>query len=142
MFPFAGPPFLPFHSWARRAEDLWPSPLQILIHPEYGLWHAYRGALGFAQELELPPSASPAHPCLKCSAQPCLQACPTGAFEPGSFHAEACIDHLRNGEGGDCLDRGCRARRACPVGRGFVYPPAQARFHMSAFLSCHAGLQS
>ena len=38
-------PYLPFQQWAMRAEGLRPSPLGILMHPEYGLWHAYRGAL-------------------------------------------------------------------------------------------------
>lgn len=45
VFPFKGPPFYPFQQWARRAEALSPSPLGMLIHPEYGLWHAYRGRL-------------------------------------------------------------------------------------------------
>src|SRR3546814_16164033 len=30
---------------------------------------------------------------------------------------------------------GCRARRACPVGRAYRYPPAQARLHMAAFIA-------
>src|SRR4030095_137820 len=41
--------------WAMRAEAVAPSPLGILIHPDYGLWHAYRGALAFAERLALPP---------------------------------------------------------------------------------------
>jgi hypothetical protein len=32
------------------------------------------------------------------------------------------------------MDLGCRARRACPVGRGYHYDPKQAAFHMRAFL--------
>jgi hypothetical protein len=32
---------------------------------------------------------------------------------------------------------GCLARRACPVGQAHVYGPAQARFHMAAFLAAH-----
>jgi len=43
LFPFGGPPYLPFQRWAMRAEPVAPSPLGILIHPDYGLWHAYRG---------------------------------------------------------------------------------------------------
>jgi hypothetical protein len=42
VFPFEKP-YLPFQQWAMRAEGLRPSPLGILMHPEYGLWHAYRG---------------------------------------------------------------------------------------------------
>src|SRR5262245_47622298 len=46
LFPFDGPPFLPVQQWAQRAEPVHPSPIGILIHPRYGLWHSYRGALG------------------------------------------------------------------------------------------------
>lgn len=35
-------PYLPFQQWAMEAEGLRPSPLGILSHPVYGLWHAYR----------------------------------------------------------------------------------------------------
>lgn len=42
LFPFGGPPYLPFQRWARRAEPVAPSPIGILIHPDWGLWHAYR----------------------------------------------------------------------------------------------------
>ena len=43
-----------------RAEAVAPSPLGILIHPDYGLWHAYRGALAFAERLALPRARGPA----------------------------------------------------------------------------------
>ena len=46
-------PYLPFQQWAMRAEGLRPSPLGILMHPEYGLWHAYRGALLFDVEIPI-----------------------------------------------------------------------------------------
>ena len=42
FFPFGGPPFWPFQQWARRAEPVHPSPIGVLIHPRYGLWHSYR----------------------------------------------------------------------------------------------------
>ena len=29
-----------------RAEGLKPSPLGVLVHPDFGLWHGYRGAIG------------------------------------------------------------------------------------------------
>ncbi len=31
------------------AEGLKPSPLGLLMHPEYGLWHGYRGAILFGE---------------------------------------------------------------------------------------------
>ena len=49
LFPFGGPPFLPFIRWALRADTVWPSVMGPLIHPRYGLWHAYRGALSFSE---------------------------------------------------------------------------------------------
>ena len=48
LYPFDGPPYRPFQRWAMRAEPVAPSPLGLFIHPEYGLWHAYRAALVFA----------------------------------------------------------------------------------------------
>ncbi len=46
----------------------------------------------------------------------------------------ACLDHLGNEAGGECLHGGCLARRACPVGAKFQYPRPQAHFHQKAFL--------
>ena len=40
LFPFGGPPHFPFQQWARRAEPVHPSPIGLLIHPIYGLWHS------------------------------------------------------------------------------------------------------
>ena len=60
LFPFDGPPYWPFQRWAQRAESVFPSPLGILIHPEHGLWHAYRAALVFAERIDLPPRAAAA----------------------------------------------------------------------------------
>ena len=63
LFPFGGPPHHPFQRWARRADpSLSPSPLGILIHPEFGLWHALRGALLYRERLELPAAARPGQP--------------------------------------------------------------------------------
>jgi hypothetical protein len=33
------------------------------------------------------------------------------------------------------MTRACLARRACPVGAEYIYRPAQAEFHMAAFLA-------
>ena len=43
--------------------SLSPSPLGILIHPEFGLWHALRGALLFRDRLELPAIEARPSPC-------------------------------------------------------------------------------
>src|SRR3990170_4538644 len=125
LFPFGAPPFLPFQRWAMRAEPVAPSPLGILIHPEYGLWHAYRGALAFAVRLDLPPRSRRPRPCDSCPDRPCLTACPVGAFVAGGYDVAACLGHISGAAGADCMELGCRARRACPVGREHAYPPDQ-----------------
>lgn len=135
LYPFAGPPYWPFQRWARRAESVHASPLGMLIHPDYGLWHAYRAALAFDRPIELPSRADLPSPCDFCCEQPCLSACPVGAFSPAGYDVTACRAHVQAAAGADCLTASCRARRACPVGRAFGYGPAQARFHMTAFLS-------
>ena len=133
VFPFDGPPYHPFIPWARRAEGLSPSPIGPLIHPEYGLWHAYRGAFLFGHELALPPPMD-VNPCDDCAEKPCLNSCPVAAVGAEGYDVPACTGHLKQPVGGDCLHGGCRARRACPISRNYMYEPAQANFHMAAFL--------
>lgn len=140
LFPFGGPPYLPFQRWARRGAPLAASPLGLLIHPDYGLWHAYRGALALGETLPLPPREERPSPCDVCAGKPCLTACPVTAFTAAGYDAAACAAHVAAPAGRasldlGCLDLGCRSRRACPVGRAYRYPPAQARLHMAAFIA-------
>jgi hypothetical protein len=145
VFPFDGPPYPPFQSWALKAGGVHVSPIGPLIHPKYGLWHAYRGALLFADRLVLPEVADAPSPCDGCAAKPCLTTCPVGAFKPGAgaararYDVPACVGHVGGARGGDCLGGGCLARRACPVGRDHIYEPAQARFHMRRFVLAQGG---
>jgi len=134
LYPSDGPPWLPFQQWARRAEAVYPSPLGILIHPTWGLWHAYRGAIAVGEELAAAAPVRSASPCDGCRERPCLTTCPVGAVTPGRYDAVACRAHVRSEAGRDCLLEGCRARRACPVGAGHRYLPAEAEFHMCAFV--------
>ena len=133
FFPFGGPPYLPFIRWAKRAEPVAESPIGMLIHPDHGLWHAYRGAIGFAERIALPPPDRRPRPCDTCLDRPCLSACPVEAFDGSRYEVERCVTHLSRAAGADCMEEGCRARRACPVGRHARYAPAQAEFHMRAF---------
>jgi hypothetical protein len=135
LFPFGGPPFLPFQRWAQKAEPVASSPLGILIHPDWGLWHAYRGALAFQERLELPPLDLRASPCEGCVEKPCLSACPVDAFSPAGYDVPACVAHISGPAGGDCRSFGCRARRACPVGVEHQYGAGQTSFHLKAFLT-------
>jgi hypothetical protein len=133
LYPFGGPPYLPFQRWAMRADSVAPSPLGILIHPEYGLWHGYRGALAFAEPIDWPAAPRRASPCESCAEKPCLSACPVGAFTGPSFRVDACRGHLERPAGAPCLGAGCLARGACPVGRDHAYPAEQIQFHINAF---------
>ena len=134
LFPFDGPPWLPFQRWAQRADVVFPSPIGPLVHPRYGLWHAWRGALVFRQRMMLAPREEMPRPCDTCDGQPCLQACPVDAFSTAGYDVGACVAHVDGVTGGQCRQGGCLARHACPIGRDFTYEPAQQRFHMAAFL--------
>jgi hypothetical protein len=136
VFPFERP-HLPFQRWAVRAEACHPSPLGLLIHPDYGLWHGYRGALLFAAAIALPPPDRRASPCASCADRPCLSACPVGAFDGKAYDVSACARHLAALPEPQCMEIACLARHACPIGRDYRYAPAQARFHMHAFLQNH-----
>lgn len=128
-------PFQPFQRWARRADDVWPSPIGLLVHSEYGLWHAYRGAFLFGHELPgLPEVGARTSPCATCVDQPCLSTCPVDAFTTAGYDSEACTQHVRSATEPDCLHQGCAARCACPVGVEFRYGPDQMGFHMAAFV--------
>lgn len=131
LLPQDGPPFLPFQRWAMAAEPVFPSPMGVLVHPQYGLWHSYRGALQFAGPLDLPVRADAANPCDSCADKPCIPACPVGAAAP--YDVPRCKAHLQ--AGGDCRRIGCLSRHACPLGQDHAYIPEHASFHMEAFVT-------
>lgn len=134
LFPGDGPPFVPMDDWAMRGDAVHRSPLGILIHPDFGLWHVYRAVLLFAETLDLPPRDPRGSPCETCTRRPCLSVCPADAFRPDRFLAAACADHVGSDAGRACRDGGCLARKACPVGRDYAYPRDQQGFHMAAML--------
>ncbi|MDX8439813.1 4Fe-4S dicluster domain-containing protein [Mesorhizobium australafricanum] len=126
-------PYLPFQQWAMRAEGVKPSPLGILMHPQYGLWHAYRGALLFEEEVSLPEAHAANHLCDTCVERPCLKSCPVDAYSGQGFAHEACLDHVRGPRGAPCRSGGCLDRSACPYGAEYRYPADVQAFHMAAF---------
>ena len=134
-FPFGGPPWLPFIRWAQRAGPVYPSPIGPLVHPDFGLWHAYRGAIAFRERLDLPPRDDRGSPCENCPDRPCLSSCPVGAFSAAGYDVDGCVAHIAGPSGASCLGAGCLARHACPVGRNAAYSAPQATFHMRAFLA-------
>lgn len=124
-FPFGGPPWRPFTTWARRTGRCWPSPVGLLVHDALGLWVSFRGAVLLREEVA---PATARRPCDACPA-PCLSACPPRALTGGGYDLAACHGFLDTGA--DC-GQGCRVRRACPVGQG-RRDPAQSAFHMRSF---------
>jgi ferredoxin len=106
VYPDGTPPQLPFQRLALRSEPVHQSPISLLIHPEWGLWHAYRGALALPDRIELPTLAQSVHPCSSCARKPCLSSCPVQAFRPGSFDVEACVDFVLSAAGSDCREHG------------------------------------
>lgn len=139
LFPFDGPPYHPFQRWADRCEPTQPSRMLLRIHPVHGLWHAYRFALALPAAAPHSAAAGTLAPdlCAGCSGQPCLQACPVGAYTGEAFLLDACASHLHSDRGSDCLQGGCRARLACPVAPELRYLPEHAAFHMQAFAGQH-----
>jgi hypothetical protein len=126
-------PYLPFQQWAMLAEGLKRSPLGILMHPRYGLWHAYRGALLFEQQLPIEAAEAPIHLCDSCVEKPCLKSCPVDAYSAQGFAYQSCLAHVRGANGGPCRTGGCLDRNACPYGTAYRYPAEVQAFHMAAF---------
>ena len=132
LFPFTRP-FLPFQRWAALAGPCHPSPVGLYVHPDYGLWHGFRGALALPEHLELPPPDRRPSPCESCTDKPCVTGCPVSALGAEHHDTGLCTDHIDSAAGADCMTQGCRVRRVCPVGREYRYAPAQAGFHMTSF---------
>ncbi len=137
--PSDGPPYYPFQQWAVQAEGLRASPLGVLIHPQYGLWHAYRGALLFnvaPSVIEVLTRAQASrqqisHPCDSCQEKPCLDVCPIDAFG-GSYQFKSCATYVLQKDNA-CHQMGCQARLACPIGKNHRYNTTQQRFHLHHF---------
>lgn len=137
VFPFQRP-FLPFQRWLKRGDPSHASPLRLLIHPEYGLWHVLRAAFLFAEPLDLPKEPKAAPPCKGCADTPCMTGCPVDAFSARGLDIDRCAGHLASAAGADCMAHGCLARRACPMGASYRHIPDQAAFHMEALRRMHA----
>ncbi|MEM6463957.1 MAG: ferredoxin [Pseudomonadota bacterium] len=132
LYPFEKP-WWPFQNWISRSEGLKPSPLAILIHPEYGLWHGYRAAFAFREAISIPPPKILVHACDSCPDRPCMSACPASAITEQPFAIDKCRGHLASAAGRlGCMVRGCLSRNACPVGAQYRYNDTQLRFHMDA----------
>ena len=133
VFPFGGPPYQPFISWAQRSGRAWASPVTLLVHDMAGMMVSYRGALAFGERLDLP-AVPDGPPCQTC-AQPCLTACPVGALSANGYDLAACHAYLETEPGRDCMEQGCAVRRACPISQSYGRLSDQSAFHMRSFHS-------
>lgn len=129
-FPFGGPPYAPFYSWALASGEAWASPVSLLVHARAGLMVSYRGAICVPRKLNLPPP--PAKPCTTCD-KPCLSACPSGALDADGYDVPVCHAFLDTEAGQSHMDQGCAVRRACPVSQSYGRVDAQSAYHMSQF---------
>ncbi|NQV82054.1 MAG: hypothetical protein HQ495_15965 [Alphaproteobacteria bacterium] len=133
VYAHHGPPFLPFLTWAARSDAVFPSPLGLFVHPDFGLWHTYRAALLFDDPVVLPARDGRQSPCIVCADRPCTTACGVPGADLIRNHVLDCAGS-DNVEGRACRSDGCAARRACPVGRAYEYEPHHMHFHMEAYL--------
>jgi hypothetical protein len=131
LFPFGGPPYQPFYSWAIRSGAVWESPVKLLVHAEQGLFVSFRGALALREVLDLAPP--PPRPCDTCDTKPCLTACPTQALTGEGYDVPACHAWLDRPEGRRCMEGGCLVRATCPVSQGHARMAEQSAYHMRQF---------
>ena len=130
LFPFGGPPYQPFYSWALRTGSIWESPVRLLVHGTQGLMVSFRGALALKEVVDL--AEPPVRPCDDC-ARPCLTACPVGALTAAGYDVPRCHGFLDQPEGRGCMTGGCRVRATCPVSLGYARMPEQSAYHMRQF---------
>ena len=133
-FPFGGPPYAPFINWALASGRAFSSPSQMMVHDQVGLMISFRGALHFADEIDIPPAPTAPSPCDTCADKPCLTSCPVGAFvDGGPYQLQPCHQHLDSDKGTECMAHGCIARRACPLSLGANRDFSQSSHHMRYF---------
>ncbi len=122
--------YYPLQKWARRV-GFHPSPLGIAIHPKFGLWVSIRGVV-FHKTGKKRPLLHHKSPCKTCIAKPCMAVCPVGAVGDSNFDYPACRSYIQQSNQSTCVQGGCLARRACPVGKKYQYRPNKFRFHWRA----------
>ena len=132
LYPFSGPPYWPFLSWANSANSTAPSRLGMHLHRDYGLWHSYRFALLLPYAIDIEAVSAYQAPCSSCQ-QMCVSSCPVGAFnKEGTYDVATCRSYVRQNPQSTCFTGGCQARLACPEGRG-SHELAQHQYHMQVF---------
>jgi len=116
------------------------SPLGIGIHPQHGLWFAYRSLVLLdcetADELGEKPLTSVLErvsSCADCESHACIQACPAQALTYNQVpDMGRCVAHRRE-VASTCASQ-CLAREACPIGQSWRYSKDQIDYHYSVSL--------
>ena len=126
-------PYLPFQQWAMRAEGLKPSPLGILMHPQYGLWHAYRGALLFDVEIPIQAPREVIHLCDLCVGKPCLKACPVDAYSRPASPIRPASAMCAGRTASRAATAAASTATPVPMATDYRYPGDAQAFHMAAF---------
>lgn len=114
-----------------------PSPLGIGIHPDAGLWFAYRALVLVDEEWKKSDELSPADlgvdHCVNCKTQDCISACPPSALGMGQAPDLLRCCQFRV-ESNSVCEKQCLARNACPVSPHQRYSQGQIQHHYSASL--------
>ncbi|MCP4361431.1 MAG: hypothetical protein GY796_25755 [Chloroflexi bacterium] len=105
----------------------YPSPIGLGIHPQFGLWFAYRTAFLLKGRQSVIKSEAAVSPCDTCLEKPCITSCPADAVQPTQFDIFACADYRITAQSA-CADR-CLARLACPVAPHHRYTIEQIQYH-------------
>lgn len=104
------------------------SPMGISIHPEFGLWFAYRALFMVSTPLPASQPIQLKHPCESCVDKPCQAVCPASAVtEMGAFDLDTCA-RFRIEDDSICGFQ-CLSRISCPVGAEYRYVPEQMKYH-------------
>ena len=138
---------VPLQTLGRLAGWHHASPLGIGLHPEKGLWFAYRAVLVLADGTGLDTTATSRQPrqaipteqkdvdqkelwsiCERCSDKPCLSACPADALRFAEAPQMESCSRYRLAETSACKET-CLARLACPVGLEHRYETQQIAYH-------------
>ncbi len=104
------------------------SPMGLGIHPEYGLWFAYRALFLIEAALPLTVQRQNHSPCESCFVKSCLSSCPAGALNSSEVIDIDCCGEYRLQNDSSCNDR-CLAREACPVAIQSQYDREQISYH-------------
>ncbi|HJU28073.1 MAG TPA: hypothetical protein VJ718_02825 [Candidatus Binataceae bacterium] len=133
VFPFVGGATLNFMHLGKLAGIAGPSIIGVLVHPTYGPWIAFRGALLLDAEADEPGDAAGFDPCPACSARSCVAACPAGAVAfPSGWDIPRCLTHRVEAEA-QCASQ-CHARVECVIGREYKYPEDELSYHQERAL--------